>query len=129
MQKQNSNTNIVYPLMSHMLVIASRVQIYALLFSGDTNEIDIAKSRLESNFNIIGSLESTSQFSRLHSPGLVPSMNHVSKVRTVRSSWIGGCFGLSKTLHGRGSARAGKDYNKQGYGLINDQIRHKLIDM
>lgn len=55
--KQNSNTNIVYPLMGHMLVIASTVQIYALLFSGDTNEIDIAKSRLESNFTIISSLE------------------------------------------------------------------------
>jgi hypothetical protein len=55
--KQHSNTNIAYPLMGHMLVVASTVQIYALLFSDDTNEIDLAKSRLESNFTIISSLE------------------------------------------------------------------------
>jgi hypothetical protein len=44
---------VLYSAVSHILVIASTVQIHTLLFSGDESEIRISKSRLERNFEIL----------------------------------------------------------------------------
>jgi hypothetical protein len=44
---------VLYPAVSHILVIASTIQIHTLLFSDDEGEIRISKSRLERNFEIL----------------------------------------------------------------------------
>lgn len=44
---------VLYSAVSHILVVASTVQIHTLLFSGDEGEIRISKSRLERNFEIL----------------------------------------------------------------------------
>ena len=44
---------VLYSAVSHILVIASTVQIHTLLFSGDEGEIRISKTRLERNFEIL----------------------------------------------------------------------------
>jgi hypothetical protein len=46
-------SEVLYSAVSHVLVIASTVQIHTLLFSGDEHEIRISKSRLERNFEIL----------------------------------------------------------------------------
>jgi hypothetical protein len=46
-------SEVLYPAVSHILVVASTVQIHTLLFSGDEGEIRISKSRLERNFEIL----------------------------------------------------------------------------
>jgi hypothetical protein len=46
-------SEVLYPAVSHILVIASTVQIHTLLFSDDEGEIRISKSRLERNFEIL----------------------------------------------------------------------------
>ncbi len=54
---QNPATEVLYPLVGHMLVIASTVHLYMLLFSTDEDEIALAKARLEHNFQIISRLQ------------------------------------------------------------------------
>jgi len=46
-------SEVMYSAVSHILVIASTVQIHTLLFSGDEREIRISKARLERNFEIL----------------------------------------------------------------------------
>ncbi|ORY08944.1 fungal-specific transcription factor domain-domain-containing protein [Clohesyomyces aquaticus] len=46
-------SEVLYSAVSHILVIASTVQIHTLLFSGDDIQIRISKSRLERNFEIL----------------------------------------------------------------------------
>ncbi|EMD94150.1 hypothetical protein COCC4DRAFT_163610 [Bipolaris maydis ATCC 48331] len=46
-------SEVMYPAVSHVLVIASTVQIHTLLFSADEAEIRISKARLERNFEIL----------------------------------------------------------------------------
>ena len=46
-------SEVLYSAVSHILVIASTVQIHTLLFSGDEVQIRISKSRLERNFEIL----------------------------------------------------------------------------
>jgi len=46
-------SEVLYSAVSHILVIASTIQIHTLLFSGDEGEIRISKSRLERNFEIL----------------------------------------------------------------------------
>lgn len=46
-------SEVMYPAVAHILVIASTVQIHTLLFSGDNGQIRQAKSRLERNFEIL----------------------------------------------------------------------------
>lgn len=46
-------SEVLYSAVSHVLVIASTVQIHTLLFSGDEGQIRISKSRLERNFEIL----------------------------------------------------------------------------
>jgi hypothetical protein len=46
-------SEVLYPAVSHILVIASTVQIHTLLFSDEESEIRISKSRLERNFEIL----------------------------------------------------------------------------
>jgi hypothetical protein len=46
-------SDVLYPAVAHILVIASTVQIHTLLFSGDNAQIRQAKSRLERNFEIL----------------------------------------------------------------------------
>jgi hypothetical protein len=46
-------SDVLYSAVSHILVIASTVQIHTLLFSVDEHEIRISKSRLERNFEIL----------------------------------------------------------------------------
>jgi hypothetical protein len=46
-------SEVLYSAVSHILVIASTIQIHTLLFSGDESEIRISKSRLERNFEIL----------------------------------------------------------------------------
>jgi hypothetical protein len=48
-----AGSEVLYSAVSHILVIASTVQIHTLLFSGDESEIRISKSRLERNFEIL----------------------------------------------------------------------------
>lgn len=50
------DTDVSYSLVGHMLVIASTVQIYTLLFSADEGAIASARDRLERNFEIINTL-------------------------------------------------------------------------
>lgn len=45
--------NVLYNMIGHVVVIASTVQIHALLFSPDVTEIAAAKDRLERNFTIL----------------------------------------------------------------------------
>lgn len=53
-----SGSEVRYPAVSHILVIASTVQIHTLLYSGDEKQIRQAKSRLERNFEILLQLRS-----------------------------------------------------------------------
>jgi hypothetical protein len=46
-------SEVLYSAVSHILVIASTIQIHALLFSADEVQIRISKSRLERNFEIL----------------------------------------------------------------------------
>lgn len=46
-------SDVLYSAVSHILVIASTVQIHTLLFSGDESQIRISKTRLERNFEIL----------------------------------------------------------------------------
>ncbi|KAF1913469.1 fungal-specific transcription factor domain-containing protein [Ampelomyces quisqualis] len=46
-------SDVLYPAVSHILVIASTVQIHTLLFSEDERQIRICKSRLERNFELL----------------------------------------------------------------------------
>ncbi|KAH3982820.1 hypothetical protein HBH51_038420 [Parastagonospora nodorum] len=46
-------SEVLYSAVSHILVIASIVQIHTLLFSGDESQIRVSKSRLERNFEIL----------------------------------------------------------------------------
>ncbi|KAL7774108.1 hypothetical protein CFE70_005018 [Pyrenophora teres f. teres 0-1] len=46
-------SEVLYSAVSHILVIASTIQIHTLLFSGDEGGIRISKSRLERNFEIL----------------------------------------------------------------------------
>lgn len=45
--------DVLYPMVAHVVVIASTVQIHTLLFSGHESQIRIARSRLERNFEIL----------------------------------------------------------------------------
>ncbi|KAH7405634.1 fungal-specific transcription factor domain-containing protein [Phaeosphaeria sp. MPI-PUGE-AT-0046c] len=51
--QSTSGSDVLYSAVSHILVIASTVQIHTLLFSGDESEIRISKVRLERNFEIL----------------------------------------------------------------------------
>lgn len=46
-------SEVLYSAVSHILVIASTIQIHTLLFSSDESQIKISKSRLERNFEIL----------------------------------------------------------------------------
>ncbi|KAH9866273.1 hypothetical protein J1614_008839 [Plenodomus biglobosus] len=46
-------SDVMYSAVSHILVIASTVQIHTLLFSGNERQIRISKTRLERNFEIL----------------------------------------------------------------------------
>jgi hypothetical protein len=46
-------SEVLYSAVSHILVIASTVQIHTLLFSSDEGQIRVSKSRLERNFEIL----------------------------------------------------------------------------
>ncbi|KAH8721531.1 fungal-specific transcription factor domain-containing protein [Phaeosphaeriaceae sp. PMI808] len=50
---QLPGSEVLYSAVSHILVIASTVQIHTLLFSEDEREIRLSKSRLERNFEIL----------------------------------------------------------------------------
>ncbi|KAM6530096.1 hypothetical protein FALCPG4_008221 [Fusarium falciforme] len=54
--KQRPETDIMHSLVGHDLVTSSTVQIHTLLFSLDDEEIAMAKSRLERNFEMITDL-------------------------------------------------------------------------
>ncbi|ERS98773.1 hypothetical protein HMPREF1624_03963 [Sporothrix schenckii ATCC 58251] len=54
--RRHPDTDVSYSLVGHMLVIASTVQIYTLLFSADEDAIAAARDRLERNFEIITTL-------------------------------------------------------------------------
>lgn len=54
----NPGSEVLYSAVSHILVIASTVQIHTLLFSGDEAQIRLSKSRLERNFEILLQLRS-----------------------------------------------------------------------
>lgn len=45
--------DVLYPMVAHVLTIASTVQIHTLLFSGHESQIRIARSRLERNFELL----------------------------------------------------------------------------
>ncbi|KAJ3471446.1 hypothetical protein MRS44_001545 [Fusarium solani] len=51
--KSRPETDIYYSLAGHMLVIASTVQLHTLLFGMDESEIQLAKRRLERNFEML----------------------------------------------------------------------------
>ncbi|KUL83250.1 hypothetical protein ZTR_10462 [Talaromyces verruculosus] len=54
--RANPTSEVSYSLMCHVLVIASTVHIYILLFSPNDAQISAARYRLERNFEIIDSL-------------------------------------------------------------------------
>jgi hypothetical protein len=54
--RESAGSDVSYSLMCHVLVIASTVHIYVLLFSSDDSQISAARYRLERNFEIIDSL-------------------------------------------------------------------------
>ncbi|KAF4959585.1 hypothetical protein FSARC_10699 [Fusarium sarcochroum] len=54
--KQRPETDIMHSLVGHDLVTSSTVQIHTLLFSFDDEEIAMARSRLERNFEMITDL-------------------------------------------------------------------------
>lgn len=54
--RASSTSEVSYSLMCHVLVIASTVHIYILLFSPNDAQISAARYRLERNFEIINSL-------------------------------------------------------------------------
>lgn len=47
------NCDVLYTMVAHVLVIASTVQIHTLLYSSDEAQIQVARSRLERNFEIL----------------------------------------------------------------------------
>merc|ERR1712093_123927 len=50
---ETPNSDVLYTMVAHVLVIASTVQIHTLLFSSDENRIGISRARLERNFGIL----------------------------------------------------------------------------
>ena len=50
-------SEVKYPLIAHLLVVASTVQLFTLLFSPDEEEISRAKQRLEQNFGRLSRLQ------------------------------------------------------------------------
>lgn len=50
---ETPGSDVLYPTVAHILVIASTVQIHTLLFSGDGAQIRLSKTRLERNFEIV----------------------------------------------------------------------------
>lgn len=54
--RESPTSEVSYSLMCHVLVIASTVHIYILLFSPNDDQISAARYRLERNFEIIDSL-------------------------------------------------------------------------
>lgn len=48
-----NDADVRYTMTSHVLVIASTVQIHTLLFSGDEDDIVVARRRLERNFELL----------------------------------------------------------------------------
>ncbi|KAH6692436.1 fungal-specific transcription factor domain-containing protein [Plectosphaerella plurivora] len=48
-----ADSDVRYTMTSHVLVIASTVQIHTLLFSGDEDDISVARRRLERNFELL----------------------------------------------------------------------------
>ncbi|KLP15602.1 uncharacterized protein LW94_10986 [Fusarium fujikuroi] len=54
--KWRPDTVVLYPLAGHILCLASTVQIHTLLFGIDDDEIMAAKTRLETNFEMISSM-------------------------------------------------------------------------
>lgn len=49
----NPNCEVLYSMVGHILVVSSTVQLYILLFGVDDDEIKIARTRLERNFEIL----------------------------------------------------------------------------
>ncbi|KAL6399630.1 hypothetical protein AUP68_17035 [Ilyonectria robusta] len=56
--KERPDTDVLYSLLGHVLVLASTTQLHTVLFSADNKEISMAKSRLESNFEALTTLRS-----------------------------------------------------------------------
>lgn len=50
-------SDVMYPLMAHITVIASTIQLFTLLFDPDEVEISRAKARLEQNFALLNQLQ------------------------------------------------------------------------
>ncbi|KAK0125524.1 hypothetical protein ONS95_000468 [Cadophora gregata] len=50
---ETPNSDVLYTMVAHVLVIASTVQIHTLLFSSDENRIAVSRARLERNFGIL----------------------------------------------------------------------------
>lgn len=50
-------SDVMYPLMAHIVVVASTIQLFVLLFSPDEVEIAKAKTRLEQNFSLLNRLQ------------------------------------------------------------------------
>ncbi|CZT40962.1 uncharacterized protein RSE6_00639 [Rhynchosporium secalis] len=50
---ETPKSDVLYTMVAHVLVIASTVQIHALLFSSDEVRISVSRSRLERNFGIL----------------------------------------------------------------------------
>ena len=54
---ETPDSDVMYPLMAHILVIASTTQLFTLLFSPNGSETAQAKRRLERNFEILTLLQ------------------------------------------------------------------------
>lgn len=51
------DSDVMYPLMAHLTVVASTVQLFTLLYSPDEVAISRAKMRLEQNFSLLSQLQ------------------------------------------------------------------------
>ncbi|KAL3417571.1 fungal specific transcription factor [Phlyctema vagabunda] len=55
--QRTANSEVLYTMVGHILVIASTVQIHTLLFSDSEAQISTARTRLEKNFEILSRLQ------------------------------------------------------------------------
>jgi len=91
-----------HPLAGHMLVVASTVHTYTLLFSGDEAEIVRARARLERSFGVVSRL-------RAYWPSLAASFSRLAAVHAA-------CLGPSRIPGSSGGAHGGGGSDGNGDG-------------
>ncbi|KAK4119736.1 hypothetical protein N657DRAFT_674704 [Parathielavia appendiculata] len=98
--KTSSKIEVRHPLAGHMLVVASSVHTYSLLFSTDEAEIARARARLERSFGVVSRL-------RIYWPSLAASFSRLAAVHAA-------CLGPAALPNGSGGGSRGSGDSGDG---------------